>query len=188
MRAVEGAEDRLGGRRNVELPDVLDAQRGEQQSLGIAQRERRAGRQLRGQVRRDVEGHRHRPERAVGEPHRVAHRFVVGSAHEAGERREGAVAEKLEVAELARGERPGGPGQGFAAELGGAVGGEEEVDERRSACIHSRLHEAWSLANEGEVLGRAAAEDDGWTASELVSMRYSSEIDGHRNGIRQWAA
>ena len=54
---------------------------------------------LLGELLGDVERDRHRPERAVGEAHLVADGFVVGFLHEAGERREAAVAEHLEVAE-----------------------------------------------------------------------------------------
>jgi hypothetical protein len=52
---------------------------------------------------------------------------VVGLAHEAGQRRETAVEEQLEVAELARGEVPGDPVAGGGLELGGALGLGQQV-------------------------------------------------------------
>ena len=77
--------------------------------------------ELLGEFLGDVERDRHRPERAVGEAHLVADRFVVGLAHEAGQRREAAVAEQLEVAELARREIPGGPIARLGFDFGGAA-------------------------------------------------------------------
>ena len=75
------------------VPDVLDVDHGEHHALGIAERDLIARLELVGELLGDVERDRHRPERAVREPHLVADRFVVGLAHEAGERREAAVAQ-----------------------------------------------------------------------------------------------
>ena len=67
--------------------------------------------------------------RAIGEAHLVADRFIVGFAHEAGQRREAAVAEHLKVADLAWREVPGGPIAGLFFDFFGAAGGDLEVDE-----------------------------------------------------------
>ena len=85
--------------------------------------------ELLGELLRDVERDRHRPERAIGEAHLAADGFVVGLVHEAGERREAAVAEHLEVAELARREIPGGPIAGLGFDFGGVFGLEKQVNE-----------------------------------------------------------
>ena len=102
---------------------------GEHDAFGIAESNVVALLELLGEFLGDVERDRHRPERAVGEAHLVADGFVVGFAHEAGERREAAVAEHLEVAELARGEIPGGPIAGLFFDFVGAAGGDLKVDE-----------------------------------------------------------
>ena len=75
------------------MPDVFDVDHGEHHAFGIAERDVAIRLELVGELLGHVERDRHRPERAVGEPHLGADRFVVGLSHEARERREAAVAE-----------------------------------------------------------------------------------------------
>ena len=131
----------LGFGLAIGLPDVFDFDHGEHHAFGIAEGDLVALLELVGEFLGDVERDRHRPERAVGEPHLVADRFVVGLAHEAGERREAAVAEQLEVAELARREVPGGPIARLRFDFGGAAGG-DGAD--RLACPRAGRSDGWS--------------------------------------------
>ena len=78
----------------------------------------------------DVERDRHRPERAVGEPHVGDDPVVVRLGHEAVERREAAVHQQLEVAELARREVPGRKVARLELELRRTFGGDVELGDR----------------------------------------------------------
>ena len=129
VRLVVGAEDGLRFGLAVGSPDVFDVDHGEHHALGVAQRDLVALLELVGEFLGDVERDRHRPERAVLEPHLVADRVVVGLAHEAGERREAAVAQELEVAQLPRREVPGGPVARLRLDFGGAFGRDGQIDE-----------------------------------------------------------
>src|SRR5581483_7680248 len=62
--------------------------------------------------------------------HLAADALVVGLAEERAQRREGAVHEQLEVADLAGREVPRGPVGGGGLQLGGPLGVDDEVDER----------------------------------------------------------
>ncbi len=103
---VGGAEHRLRLARLVRGPDVADLEDRHEHALGVAQRHALAGLERAGEGLADVEGNRHRPEHARGEPHAGDDAVVVGAAEEALERGEGAVQQQLEVAELAVGEVP----------------------------------------------------------------------------------
>ena len=126
---VVRAEDLLGLALAIRFPDVFDVDDGEHDAFGIAEGDVVARLELLGELLGDIERDRHRPERAVGESHLAADRFVVGLAHEAGERREAAVAEHLEVAELARREIPGGPVARSGFGRGHLVAVEDEINE-----------------------------------------------------------
>ena len=100
-------EDGFAFRLAVGLPDVFDVQDGDHDAFGIAQGDlAAAGLEGFGEGLGDIERDRHRPEKAAGELHVAAHAFVIGLVHEACERREAAVEEQLEVANLARREIP----------------------------------------------------------------------------------
>jgi len=129
MIGAGGAEGRLRARLEVGLPDLLDVQRRQHHPFGIAQRQHAAGLERGGELPGDVEHDRDRPEGAVGQAQGRADGVVVGPVHEAGERREAAVEQQLEVAELPRGEIPGAPVTGGRLELGGTLGRGEEIDE-----------------------------------------------------------
>ena len=139
------AEDGFAFGLAIGLPDVFDVEDGEHDAFGIAQGDLGAARlELLGEFLGDVERDRHRPENAVGQSHLAADAFVVGFVHEAGERREAAVAEHLEVADLARREVPGGPIARFGFGVGRLFAVEDEVNEfaavRRDEMAGSRLY------------------------------------------------
>src|SRR5690606_12901832 len=71
------------------------------------QRNRLADLELGRELLADVERDRHRPQDAAREPHLLDDGVVVGTGHEAFERRERAVQEQLDVAELTHREIPG---------------------------------------------------------------------------------
>ncbi len=126
---VRRAEHELGLTLPVGTPHVLDVEHGEHHALVVAQRHALAGCQLLGSGLRDVEGDRHRPQRAVGEPHRLADRVVLALGEEAAQRREGAVGEQLEVADLTGRQVPRREVDGYGLQLGGAVLVDQKVDE-----------------------------------------------------------
>ncbi len=127
MGAVEGAVDRLGLGLAVDRPDVLDGQRRQHDALGVAQRQPVAGGQSFGRLLGDVEGDRDGPQLAAGEPHLVAGRLEVGAAHEARERREPAVQDQLEVADLPRRQVPGRPVARGLADLGPPLRADDQI-------------------------------------------------------------
>ena len=104
----------------VRLPHVVHGEHGEHETLAVAHREPRALRDRRGGRLVDVEGDRDRPHAAVGEAPVLDDAIVGGVIHEACERREGAVHEQLEVAELTLIERDRGQLERFALEDRGA--------------------------------------------------------------------
>ena len=114
----------------IGLPHVFDVEHGEHDAFGIAEGDLvLPGLELLGELLGDVERDRHRPERAVVELHVAADALVVGLVHEAGERREAAVAEHLEVADLARREVPGGAIARLRLWFGGLFRADDQVDE-----------------------------------------------------------
>jgi len=97
-------EDGFAFRLAIGLPDVLDMEDGDHDAFGIAQGDlAAAGLKCFGESLRDVEGDGHRPKHAAGERHVAADALVVGLVHEAGKRREAAIEEQFEVADLTRG-------------------------------------------------------------------------------------
>jgi len=100
---------------------------GQHLAFGIAQCERRAGRQPVGDGARNLQSDWDRPQQAVRETHALAHGVEIGLSHESIERRKAAVQEQLEVAELPRGQIPRWPREARPLELGGAVGSDEEI-------------------------------------------------------------
>jgi hypothetical protein len=143
--AVHGV--RLG--IDVSLPDVLDRQGSERDAFRIAQREDVSTADFRSGVVGHVEGDRHRPQSAVGEPHPRAHRVVVASRHEAVERRARARGQQLEIAELPPGQIPGWPVTRLGTEYGGAGGCDAKVDGAQdgwSTCRTGSQHVVTSIA------------------------------------------
>ncbi len=128
MLSAHGPENALGLALAVGFPNVLNMEDSEHDAFRIAEGDVGAGLQFVGKFLGDVERDGHRPERTVGEAHFVADGFVVGFLHEAGEGREAAVREELQVADLSRREVPGGPIAGLGLDFGGAVGGGGQVD------------------------------------------------------------
>ena len=129
---VRGAEHRLGLRLTVRPPHVLDRQCGDHDALLVAQGEARAWGELAGEVLRDVQRDRDRPQRAalVREPHLRADPLVVGARHETGERREPAAQQQLEVADLARRQVVRRPVARGGLQGPGAFVIDEQIDER----------------------------------------------------------
>ena len=82
-------------------------------------------RQLLGQVEAD----RHRPDRPVGQPHLGADALVVGLTQERRQRREGAVHQQLDVADLAGRQVPRRPVRSGGLQLGGPLRIDDQVDE-----------------------------------------------------------
>jgi len=121
MLRAGGAEDPLGLALAICLPDILDVDHGQHDALGIAERDFAARLELFGKLFRDIERDRDRPERAVREPHLAANRLIIGLAQKAGERREAAVREQLQVAQLPRREVPRRPVARLPFDLGGAL-------------------------------------------------------------------
>ncbi len=94
---VEGAVHRLRLRPPVRFPYIFHREGRDHDALGVAQRELRSRLEHFGQLRGHVQGHRYGPQRPAGKPHRIAHRLIVVLAEEAGERRERAVHQHLQV-------------------------------------------------------------------------------------------
>jgi hypothetical protein len=78
MRDVVGAEDLLRLARLVRRPLVGDREDGEDHALGVAERDVLAGFDRVGEGLGHVQRDRHRPERAIGQPHRVDDAVVIG--------------------------------------------------------------------------------------------------------------
>ena len=130
MRVARAVEDGFSFGLAIGLPDVLDMQDGDHDAFAVAQGDlAAAGLEGFGKGFGNVERDRHRPEEAAGQFHVAANAFVIGFVHEAGEGREPAVQEHLEVADLARGEIPGREVARFGFGRGGGVAIEDEVDE-----------------------------------------------------------
>src|SRR5208282_5673476 len=85
----------------VRLPDIFHAEHGEHHAFGIAQGNLAAARgQFLGEFLGHVERDRHRPQRAVPEPHVVADALVIGTVHESAERREAAAHQQFQITKL----------------------------------------------------------------------------------------
>ena len=76
------------------------------QAFAVAERDGLPRLEGRREVLAHVERDRDRPEHARREPHAAQHPLVFGGAHESLKRREGAVQQELDIAELARAEVP----------------------------------------------------------------------------------
>ena len=119
MSLVVGAEHRHRLGPLVGLPAIGDRERGVQHALAVAQVDGLADLDLLGEGGGHVEGDRYRPQDTVGEAQVGEHRLVVGPTHEALERRESAIHQELEIAELAIGQVPGlAPGRSALGHLG----------------------------------------------------------------------
>ena len=130
MVRVRRAEHGGGLRLAVRPPHVLHVQRGQHDAFRVAQRQMRSRLEPRRQILGNVKRDGHRPERPVREAHLRADAVVVAADHEAGERREPAVEQQLQVAQLARCEVMRRPVAGYGLQLGGPVRVDDRVDER----------------------------------------------------------
>ena len=108
-------------------PRILDRQSGEHHPFMIAKRNAITRGECVWDGRVEVERHRGRPDGVVRQTAVVRHGLVLGLRHEAAKRREGAVQEQLEIAELMRCEVDRGPATRFRTELRGALGRNEEL-------------------------------------------------------------
>ena len=130
MSAARGIENGLGFGGAIGLPDVTDIEDSEHHAFGIAQRNfARAGRQLFGELFGHVERDRHRPEGAIGEAHVGADAFIILAVHETAQRRESAVHQQFQVAQLASRQIPRGPIFRMAFQFGGVIGRHLQLDE-----------------------------------------------------------
>ena len=130
---VGGAVDLLGLALDVALPDLLD--RDPAQRLAFVAGELDDVADLALEVGR--QGDRDRPVVAVGGPHLAADALPVGGALEAGQRREAAVADHLEVGRVALGKGQGKLSHRLAHRIGltnrvGEGNQESEVARRRA--------------------------------------------------------
>lgn len=143
MGVARAVEDGFAFGLAIGLPDVLDVQDGDHDALGIAQGDfGGAGLKGFGKGFADVERDRYRPEDAVAQAHVAANTLVISFVHETSERREAAVEEHLEVADLARGEIPGREIARGGFGFGGLFATEDEVDKfaavRRDEMVSKR--------------------------------------------------
>ena len=145
VRRVVGAVDALRLARLVGRPLVGDREDREDHALGVAQRHVLAGLHALGELCRDVEGDRDRPERAVLKPHPLHHAVVIGLGHEALERRETAVHQQLQIADLPRRQVPGRQVAGIRLQLLCAVIGDVELGTGRGSEVASGLPVFWVL-------------------------------------------
>ena len=106
MRLVVRAEHGLRLERLVGAIDARDLHRRDQHAFAVAQRDLVADLELVGELGLHVEVDRHRPDHAGREPHVRQHGLVVLLVEEAFERRERAVEQHLDVADLAHVEIP----------------------------------------------------------------------------------
>ena len=106
MGVAGRAEDRRALGVEVGGPHVLDPEHAEQRTGGLPEGKAVTRAEPAGDIRRDVEGDRHRPEGAVGQAHLLADRFVVGPAEEAGQRRHGPGDQQVEIAAGSVGRAP----------------------------------------------------------------------------------
>ncbi len=128
--AVVGAVDALGLAGLVRRPLVGDGQRREDHALGVAQRDVLPRLDAFGELFRNVERHGHRPERTVGEAHVFDHAVVVGLSEKTLERKEAAVHQQLQIADLALGEVPRRQVRGLGLELLRALPAHVEFGDR----------------------------------------------------------
>jgi uncharacterized spore protein YtfJ len=144
VRRVAAAEHGLRLTGSVDRPRALERQDGQEVSVGLTQREVSARLGAPEGLVVHVEGHRHGPQRPVGQAHPLAHLGVVSAVHEAGQRREGSTCQQLEVAALSLGQDPVGPVRRPPFQLGRPLLTDQQVHQpaamrRRQAPI--RVHE-----------------------------------------------
>jgi hypothetical protein len=125
MRVLARAEDELGLALAVDHVAVLDLHDREQRPVGALERDPARGRLALG----DRERHRQRPGQAVLEVHVLDDARVVTLDHEAGERRERARGDHVEVGGLLLGHAHAGKAGGLALEPGRLLAGDGAVDE-----------------------------------------------------------
>ena len=154
---VVGAEDapRLGGL--VGLPAVADLHGRDQHALRIAERDVIAILEPGGELAAHVEVDRDRPDDARGQPHVLQHRVVFAAVEVPVERREGAVQQQLEVAELPRAQVPVGVVARRGLFLLGGRLGEIEFLQRAAVrllvCPHL-FPRRWRIACSGRAVAR----------------------------------
>ena len=106
VRAPEHPFDLMDEVRPVELGDMEGSQH---DAFGVPESQAGPGADLGRLFLSDIEGDRHRPDRAVRQAHPVADGLVVLLAQEAPQRGEPTVPQQFQVAELAGRKVPGGP-------------------------------------------------------------------------------
>ena len=139
MRVLGGAEDRLRLFLAIDLVDFGEFQDGDTNAGLRRQRDILAGRQRTRGGLVDAERDRNRPRHAGREAQIVAAANVVGLAHEAGQRRERARGEHLEVGDFARAERHDRELFGMGAKGGQFGGGRLQVNEITAAVRGNRI-------------------------------------------------
>jgi hypothetical protein len=83
-------------------PDIRNIHRGDQHALRIAQGDGIAGRNFVRKGLADIEGNRHGPDHTAFQTHFIANVVVISFFQESFERRESAIQQKVQVAQLAR--------------------------------------------------------------------------------------
>ena len=140
MGPVVAAEHRQGLGPLVGLPAVGHGHGGVEHALAVAQVDGLAELELLGEGRGHVERDRDRPQDAAGEAHVGQDGLVVGLAQEALERREAAVHQQLEIAELALGQVPGLAAARAALDRLGRVRVEVEVAQLATVRVLESAH------------------------------------------------
>ena len=105
-------------------------QDGNHDAFGIAQRDRAAaGLEVFREGFGNIQGDRHRPEKAVAQPHFLTDAFVIVPVHESGEGRKAAVEEQFEIANLAWSKVPRREVARLGLGFGRVFGFKDEVNE-----------------------------------------------------------
>ena len=130
MGVVGGAVDGTGLFVAFRAPGSGDLHGGDERPLGVAKSERLAFVKVGRERIAHVEGHGDGPQRTTEKAHVAKDALVFGGADESLKRREGAVEQQLEVAELARREAPAPRVPGAMARFVAGGAGEVRVPER----------------------------------------------------------
>ncbi len=136
---IRGAEHLLGLLLLVGPVDLVHVEHSEHHSLRVSQRQLVALVKRRRRLFGQIQNHRHRPDRAVRQPHVRAHRAICLLTQEATERRERSVQQQLEVADLPVGQVPGGEACAGSFQLSGALGRDQEIDKLSAVRRRARV-------------------------------------------------
>ena len=144
---------------------------GEHDAFGIAKRQGVSRRERFGELLRDVERDRNRPQQAGRKPHRAADAVVVGVRHEAAERRKGAGREHLEIAQLSRRQIPRGPLARCALDDRGAVRIDQQIDERSTV-----RRRTWRVGHDDAMRQNASQLNAGKRAEQSEAIARSRRL------------